>query len=35
MDLHCDKLALTEGLFSGEEFGKAFSVEELVGLLQA
>jgi superfamily II DNA or RNA helicase len=34
MSLHRDKRALAEGLFSGEEFGKALSVEELTALLQ-
>jgi SNF2 family DNA or RNA helicase len=34
MSLHRDKRALAEGLFSGEEFGKALSVEELAALLR-
>jgi superfamily II DNA or RNA helicase len=34
MSLHRDKRALAEGLFSGEEFGKALSVEELTALLR-
>jgi superfamily II DNA or RNA helicase len=34
MGLHRDKRALAEGLFSGEEFGKALSVEELTALLR-
>ncbi len=34
MSLHRDKRALAEGLFSGEEFGKALSVEELAELLR-
>jgi SNF2 family DNA or RNA helicase len=34
MSLHRDKRALAEGLFAGEEFGKALSVEELTALLQ-
>ena len=34
MSLHRDKRALAEGLFSGEEFGKALSVEELTELLR-
>jgi SNF2 family DNA or RNA helicase len=33
MSLHRDKRALAEGLFTGEEFGKALSVEELTALL--
>jgi SNF2 family DNA or RNA helicase len=34
MSLHRDKRALAEGLFSGEAFGQALSVEELAGLLR-
>jgi superfamily II DNA or RNA helicase len=34
MSLHRDKRALAEGLFAGEEFGKALSVEELTALLR-
>jgi superfamily II DNA or RNA helicase len=34
MSLHRDKRALAEGLFTGEEFGKALSVEELTELLR-
>jgi superfamily II DNA or RNA helicase len=34
MSLHRDKRALAEGLFDGEEFGKALSVEELAALLR-
>jgi SNF2 family DNA or RNA helicase len=34
MSLHRDKRALAEGLFDGEEFGKALSVEELTALLR-
>jgi SNF2 family DNA or RNA helicase len=34
MELHRDKRALAEGLFAGEEFGGAVSVEELVKLLR-
>jgi SNF2 family DNA or RNA helicase len=34
MSLHRDKRALAEGLFAGEEFGKALSVEELAALLR-
>jgi len=34
MSLHRDKRALAEGLFSGEEFGKALSVDELTALLR-
>ena len=34
MELHRDKRALAEGLFGGEEFGRALSVEELTRLLQ-
>jgi len=34
MSLHRDKRALAESLFTGEEFGKALSVEELTALLQ-
>jgi SNF2 family DNA or RNA helicase len=34
MSLHRDKRVLAEGLFSGEEFGKALSVEELAELLR-
>ena len=35
MDLHRDKRALAEGLFSGGEFGKTLSVEDLAQLLRA
>jgi len=34
MDLHRDKRALADGLFSGEEFGAPVSVEELVRLIR-
>jgi superfamily II DNA or RNA helicase len=34
MSLHRDKRALAEGLFTGEEFGKVLSVEELTALLR-
>ncbi|HSF48786.1 MAG TPA: C-terminal helicase domain-containing protein, partial [Burkholderiales bacterium] len=34
MELHRDKRALAEGLFAGDEFGGAVSVEELVRLLR-
>ena len=34
MDLHRDKRALVEGLFSGEDFGQSLSIEELTGLLR-
>jgi superfamily II DNA or RNA helicase len=35
MALHRDKRALAEGLFSGESFGEALSLEELAGLMRA
>jgi superfamily II DNA or RNA helicase len=35
MEMHRDKRALTEGLFSGEAFGETLSVEDLIGLLRA
>jgi SNF2 family DNA or RNA helicase len=34
MTLHRDKRALAEGLFSGESFGEALSLEDLAGLLR-
>jgi len=34
MALHHEKHALAEGLFAGEEFGAAVSVEELVRLMR-
>jgi SNF2 family DNA or RNA helicase len=34
MALHRDKRALAEGLFAGEEFGAAASVEELLELMR-
>ena len=34
MAMHQDKRALAEGLFGGEEFGGAVSVDELVGLMR-
>ena len=34
MDLHRDKRALTEGLFSAEGFGQSLSIEELTSLLR-
>lgn len=34
MDLHRDKRALAEGLFSGEDFGQSLSIEELTSLLR-
>jgi SNF2 family DNA or RNA helicase len=33
MALHWDKRALVEGLFGGESFGEALSLEKLAGLL--
>lgn len=35
MNLHRDKRALAEGLFAGDEFGKALSVEELTALMRS
>ncbi len=34
MDLHRDKRALAEGLFSGEGFGQSLSIEDLTSLLR-
>ena len=34
MAMHAEKRALAEGLFNGEEFGSALSVEDLVALLK-
>ena len=34
MAMHQDKRALAEGLFEGEEFGGAVSVDELVRLMR-
>ncbi len=34
MDMHRDKRALAEGLFSGEGFGQSLSIEELTSLLR-
>jgi SNF2 family DNA or RNA helicase len=35
MNLHAEKRALADSLFSGEEFGGAWSVEDLMQLLRA